>query len=414
MYENNTAPERVIIVSVFTGKPDDEVSLNELCELTNTVGAEIAAIVTQNRDCPDNALYIGSGKLEEIKQLIKTEQANLLIFDDELSPIQLRNLENETDIRVIDRTMLILDIFALHARSNEGKIQVELAQLEYMMLRLTGKGIEMSRLGGGIGTRGPGETKLETDRRHIRKRIESLKEKLSDIEKRREQLRRHRKKSNTPVIAIVGYTNAGKSTLMNRLTDAGVLAQDKLFATLDPTARALTLPDMQRVILIDTVGLIRRLPHNLVKAFRSTLEEAASADLLLNVCDGTNENIADHIAITENLLSELGFENKPMITVINKCDLIEDDCIINTIGKTVFISAKTGEGIDTMLQMISETLPATQVRLKLQLPFDRLQLESLIRENGTVFDAQYNENGMYIDAMVDAMLIKRLQPYIIE
>lgn len=414
MYDNKIDQEKAIIVSVFTGKPDDEISLNELCELADTAGAEVVATAVQNRQSPDNSLYIGSGKLEEIKQLIDTLQANLLIFDDELTPIQLRNLEKATDLRVIDRTMLILDIFALHANSNEGKIQVELAQLQYMLPRLTGKGIEMSRLGGGIGTRGPGETKLETDKRHIRRRIEALKQRLANVEHHRSELRRRRQKNNIPVIAIVGYTNAGKSTLMNRLTNAGVLAQDKLFATLDPTARSLKLPDSRNVILIDTVGLIRRLPHNLIEAFKSTLEEAACADLLLNVCDGTNENVADHIAITRELFSEMGFEDKNMLTVINKCDMINEICPISPIGKTAYISAKTGQGIDDMLQLISDNLPPSQLRLKLQLPFDQLGWEAKIRQNGVVYQTEYNENGMYIDALVDIALVKKLKQFAAE
>ena len=291
----NDAPEVAVLVGIDMGTYDAEVSIDELEELARTAGAVVSARVIQKRDKPDTATYIGSGRILEVKEYCENNDVDLLIFDCELSPSQQRNIENETNIRVIDRTMLILDIFAARARSGEGKIQVELAQLKYSLPRLGGKGKELSRLGGGIGTRGPGETKLESDRRHIRRRIQSLEEDLAEIAKRREQLRHRREKDGVETIAIIGYTNAGKSTLMNALTQAGVLAENKLFATLDPTSRALTLPDGREVMLIDTVGLIRRLPHHLVEAFKSTLEEAANATAILNVCDASDPHCGEHL-----------------------------------------------------------------------------------------------------------------------
>ena len=320
MYDNTERPQRAILISIDTGDYDAEASLEELKELMKSAGGETIATVSQKRDKPDSATCLGSGRLLEVKEFAQANDIDLLVFDCELTPTQIRNLEAETDIRTIDRTMLILDIFALHAKTNEGKLQVELAQLKYLMPRLTGKGREMSRLGGGIGTRGPGESKLETDRRHIRRRIETLKEELSHLADRRNQLRARRSKDGIITAAIVGYTNAGKSTLMNTLTQAGVLSEDKLFATLDPTSRSLKLPNGVSVMMIDTVGLVRRLPHHLVEAFKSTLEEAALADIIINVCDATSEEYQLHLDVTTSLLHDLGCENSPIITVFNKCD----------------------------------------------------------------------------------------------
>ena len=307
---------RALLVSVDTGEYDAQASLDELFELVKSAGADPVLSVTQNLQKIEKGTFVGTGKLAEIAEICESQEIDLLVFDSELSPTQIKNIEAETDVRVIDRTTLILDIFAQRARSKEGKLQVELAQLKYMLPRLTGKGIAMSRLGGGIGTRGPGETKLETDRRHIRRRIESLKEELSDLEKHRQMLRSRRKKDGVITCAIVGYTNAGKSTLMNCLTDAGVLAQDKLFATLDPTSRALKLPSGVTVMMIDTVGLVRRLPHHLVEAFRSTLEEAAQSDIILNVCDASSDEARTHMQVTTDLLESLGCGDTPIITVL--------------------------------------------------------------------------------------------------
>ena len=339
MYENerNERKERVILCSVDTGKFDANISIDELEELARTAGAEVIAKVIQVRPSPDAALFLGVGKLEEIKELYQYQEIDTLIFDDELTPSQQRNIEKFTGFRVVDRTTLILDIFASRARSKEGKLQVELAQLKYMLPRLGGQGHVLSRLGGGIGTRGPGESKLESDRRHIRRRIDSISNELKEVEKHRNLMRRRREKDGVQTVVIVGYTNAGKSTLMNRLSDAGVLAEDMLFATLDPTSRALELPSGRSVMLIDTVGLVRRLPHNLVEAFKSTLEEAACADVILNVCDASSGECAEHLKVTEDLLRELGAIGKPVVSVMNKADLLYDTNSIPTLGCTVFI-----------------------------------------------------------------------------
>ena len=304
MYETEEKQERALLVCLDTGEYDAESSLAELSELVKSAGADPAFTLAQKRPAPDTATCVGSGMAQEVAELCRKEELDLVIFDRELSPTQIRNLEKLCSIRVIDRTMLILDIFALRAQSREGKLQVELAQLKYLLPRLTGQGTALSRLGAGIGTRGPGETKLETDRRHIRRRINSLREQLKGVEAARSEINRRRKKDGTITVALVGYTNAGKSTLMNQLTQAGVLAEDKLFATLDPTARALKLPCGKTVMLIDTVGLLRRLPHHLVEAFKSTLEQAATADIILNVCDASSEEAGEHLAVTNELLQE--------------------------------------------------------------------------------------------------------------
>ena len=302
-YENEVKQETCVLVSVDTGDFDAVASIDELEELAFTAGAAVFAKLIQKRDRPDNATFLGGGKLWELKNICDSNDIDLLIFDGELTPSQQRNIENFTDVRVIDRTMLILDIFALNARTSEGKLQVELAQLKYSLPRLGGKGIEMSRLGGGIGTRGPGESKLESDRRHIHRRIDALEENLETMAKRRDLLRKRRKKNSVTTVAIVGYTNAGKSTLLNALTDAGVLTENKLFATLDPTSRALKLPDGRSVLLVDTVGFISRLPHDLVEAFKSTLEEVVYADLILNVCDASDVEFEDHIRVTKQVIN---------------------------------------------------------------------------------------------------------------
>ncbi|MGN1169742.1 MAG: GTPase HflX, partial [Acutalibacteraceae bacterium] len=382
-------PEKAVLVGVDLGTYDAEDSLDELEELSRTAGAVVAARVIQKRDKPDTATYIGPGRLEEIKEFSENNGVDLLIFDCELSPSQQRNIENETDIRVIDRTMLILDIFAARARSGEGKIQVELAQLKYSLPRLGGKGSELSRLGGGIGTRGPGESKLESDRRHIHRRIQSLENELADIAKRREQLRRRREKDGVETVAIIGYTNAGKSTLMNRLTEAGVLAENKLFATLDPTSRALTLPDGREIMLIDTVGLIRRLPHHLVEAFKSTLEEAANATAILNVCDASDPHCGEHLQVTFDLLSSLGCQNKPIISVMNKCDKAENLYALPNIGRFCMISALTGEGIPQLLATIQLSLPPTRKKAEFLIPYDKGAVASKIREDGVIISEDY-------------------------
>lgn len=412
-YENSQAPEVAMLVGIDTGDYDAEVSIDELEELARTAGAVVCAKVIQKRDRPDSATYVGSGRLEEIKEFAEANDVDLLIFDGELTPSQQRNIENETDIRVIDRTTLILDIFAARARSGEGKIQVELAQLKYSLPRLGGKGTQMSRLGGGIGTRGPGETKLESDRRHIRRRIQSLEEDLREIAKRREQLRTRREKDGVETVAIVGYTNAGKSTLMNALTDAGVLAENKLFATLDPTSRALTLPDGRSVMLIDTVGLVRRLPHHLVEAFRSTLEEAASASVILNVCDASDDCCAEHLAVTKALLNSLGCEGKPIVSVLNKCDLCDNTFVLPAEGKFVMISALNGAGLNNLLAQIQLSLPLTRKKAELLIPYTDAGLVNYIREDGVLLEEEYRGDGVYVKAIVDIRFLEKHKDYII-
>lgn len=412
-YENSQEPEVAVLVSIDMGLYNAQVSMDELEELARTAGAVVAAKIIQKRDKPDSATYVGSGRLEEIKAFTEANDVDLLIFDGELTPSQQRNIEDETDIRVIDRTTLILDIFAARARSNEGKIQVELAQLKYSLPRLGGKGAEMSRLGGGIGTRGPGESKLESDRRHIHRRIQSLQEELVQIAKRRENLRARREKDGVETVAIVGYTNAGKSTLMNTLTNAGVLAENKLFATLDPTSRALTLPDGRTVMLIDTVGLVRRLPHQLVDAFRSTLEEAANATVILNLCDASDECCTEHLNVTMNLLAALGCADKPIISVLNKCDLCGGSFVLPAQGEFVMISAKTGEGLGNLLAKIQLSLPLTRRKAELLIPYNEGGLVNYIREEGILIKEDYRADGIYVKAVVDIQFLDKHKDLIV-
>ena len=414
MYENDIKQEVALLVSVDTGEFDAEVSINELEELAHTAGAEVIGKVIQKKEAPEKATFVGVGKLAEIIAFIDANPVDLLIFDSELSPSQQRNLERLTKVRVIDRTMLILDIFAARARTSEGKLQVELAQLKYSLPRLAGQGIAMSRLGGGIGTRGPGETKLESDKRHIRRRIDKLQEELKALEKRRNQMRKRREKDGVQTVAIVGYTNAGKSTLMNALTDAGVLAENKLFATLDPTSRGLTLPDGRQVMLIDTVGLIRRLPHKLVEAFKSTLEEAAEATVILNVCDASDEHSAEHLEVTRQLLNELGCEGKPIISVMNKCDLVGDIYAMPTFGKTVMISALEKKGFDELLDAILKELPPTRRKAELLIPFSAGAIAARIRKEGAVEEEEYRPEGLYMRATVEMSLLDTIKDYIID
>lgn len=408
---NEENKERAFLISLDCGEYDAESSMAELEELAKTSGAEIIGEMIQKRPAPEAATYMGKGALEEICNFCSNHNIDLIIADGELSPVQIRNIEDLTGVRVIDRTTLILDIFAGRARSSAGKLQVELAQLKYSLPRLSGKGTALSRLGGGIGTRGPGETKLETDRRHIRFRIQNLKAELDKVEKRRVAMHQRRKKNGALCVAIVGYTNAGKSTLMNRLTDAGVLQEDKLFATLDPTARKLVLPDGRQIMLVDTVGLVRRLPHQLVDAFRSTLEEAVWADVILNVCDASSDECAEHIKVTESVLSDLGCSGKPIINVLNKCDK-PTELDFDFFENSVKISAATGDGIDSLLAAIENALPKDRKRVKILLPFDKMKLSSIVRD-GTVHSEEYTENGVLYDATVNISDIKQLKDYII-
>ena len=402
-----------MLVSVDIGEYDAEQSIAELAELVDTAGGETVIKIIQKRPTYDSASCIGSGMLAEIADKCKELDVDQIIFDSELTATQIRNIEKATDCYTIDRTMLILDIFAQRATTKEGRLQVELAQNKYRLPRLAGMGLKLSRLGGGIGTRGPGETKLETDKRHIRARIQTLSKELKDIEKRRGLARERRKKDNVLVCAIVGYTNVGKSTLINTLTDAGVLAENKLFATLETTSRAIELPDGRSVLLVDTVGLIRRLPHHLVEAFKSTLEEAANADVILHICDASAEDVKEQAEVTMKLLSELGCEGIPVITVLNKCDLIEGIDNLDTAGiaDTVKISAKLGKGIPQLLEAIEKALPETSKRMKICLPFNMAGLLNLIREKGEVYSEEYREDGIYADVLVDIKILPKIKAY---
>ncbi|MBQ8005058.1 MAG: GTPase HflX, partial [Clostridia bacterium] len=372
-YNENGLEARAVLVALqMRGMTADEVDkgLDELERLLDTAGGEVFARVVQAKDTPDIRTVVGSGKAAEIGEICKANDIDLVVFDCELSPSQIRNLEDETDVRVIDRSMLILDIFALHAVSGEGKLQVELAQLKYTAPRLIGKGLEMSRLGGGIGTRGPGESKLESDRRHMKRRITALEEELRELDKNRSTMRAARDRSGIAKVAIVGYTNAGKSTLLNRLTDAGILAEDKLFATLDPTTRKFELPSGENVLLTDTVGFIRKLPHHLVKAFKSTLDEAVYADILLILIDASDDECEAELAVTQKLLSDLGASGKPTLYVFNKCDMAEELPGLASEEKEdiFYISAKTGEGIDKMICRLEELVRAGKKRLVFTIP----------------------------------------------
>lgn len=413
MYENEKRIEKAVLVCVDTGAYDAERSLDELQELANTAGATVISKVIQKKDSFDPATVLGSGRLLEVAEFVKNNEIDVVIMDNELSPAQQKNIENTMNTKVIDRTTLILDIFAQRARTSEGRLQVELAQLRYRLPRLMGMGTSLSRLGGGIGTRGPGETKLESDRRHIRRRIHALEEQLEELEQRRGYLHQRRKKDGVISVAIVGYTNVGKSTLLNTLTDAGVLAQDMLFATLDPTSRALTLPDGRKVMLVDTVGLVSRLPHHLVEAFKSTLEEAVNADLILNVCDVSSPDFDNQLEVTMQVLKELGAEQVPVLTVLNKCDLVEIPPM--TVDKhTAAISAKDGIGLETLLQKIAANLPETHRRLQLLIPYDKTGISNEIRINGKVMTEDYRADGVFLDALVDVKICHKVQDYIVK
>ena len=414
MYENKTEdlPVKAVLACVDTGEFDAEVSIAELAELAATANAEVVGEVIQRKQSYDPATCMGAGRLEELKEQLDALEAELVIFDHELTGVQVRNIEDILEVRVIDRTTLILDIFAQRARTKEGKLQVELAQQKYRLPRLVGMGTALSRLGGGIGTRGPGETKLETDKRHIRRRIEALEDELRELEKHRNFARSRRKKDGVLCAAIVGYTNVGKSTLMNALTDAGVLAENKLFATLDITSRSIELPDGRSVMLIDTVGLIRRLPHDLVEAFKSTLEEAAVSDIILNVQDLSSTEREQQAKVTADLLSDLGCDGIPVINVLNKADaalypdtVFEDD-------NNVMISALHHDGFDRLLRCIMANLPETARRMKLLVPYDKTAFIGKIRVDGKVFSEEYCETGTLIDALVDVKLVKEAENYI--
>ena len=416
LHELNELEERVILVAVEMDERssrsamDTDACLDELEELVKTAGATAVARSVQKRERIHPGHYLGTGKIEELKAMLLAYDATGIVCDDELSPAQLRNLEQMLGTKVMDRTIVILDIFAARALSGEGKIQVELAQLKYRLSRLTGMGASMSRLGGGIGTRGPGEKKLETDRRYIKERIAELNKDAQEIRTHRELLRAQRSKKGTPVISLVGYTNAGKSTILNRLSDAGVLAEDKLFATLDPTSRKLVLPSGMAVLLVDTVGFVSRLPHNLVEAFKSTLEEAAWSDVIIRVADAGDEQREEQLAVTDEVLDGLDCTDIPRLTVYNKCDkpntLSFDPDILLT-------SAKTGYGLDTLLQKLDELLSDRVHTIRVLLPYDKLGLAAPMRERGSVQMEEYREDGLYLEGIVKTEDLHCFEGYLV-
>jgi len=403
--------ERVILVGVAMQRQEEETkaSIEELEDLAKTAGAKTVGIMIQNRDKIHPGTYIGKGKIEEVREALYDLGATGIICDDELSPVQLRNLERELGTKVIDRTILILDIFARHAHTKEGKLQVELAQLRYTLTRLTGLGESLSKLGGGIGTRGPGEKKLEMDRRHIRDRISILKAELVELQKHRDLLREGRKKLGKPMIAIVGYTNAGKSTILNQLTDAGVLQEDKLFATLDPTTRNLSLPEGKEILLTDTVGFVRKLPHHLIQAFKSTLEEAAYADILLHVVDSSSPQAHRHMEVVYETLYKLGAGEKPVLTIFNKIDKEGSDPSLKDLRafKTINMSAINGVGFDQMLRLLEEKLQEDKVLIKTTIPYDQGSTLQAIRIYGQILKESYENDGTYIEAYVDHFLLNK-------
>jgi GTP-binding protein HflX len=411
MIELEERPERALLVGLDTGTEDTDALLEELEELATTAGAEVIATVTQKLPCPEKATFIGTGKLEEITEFCKDNDIDLLIFDTELSPTQQRNIEQTSGVRTIDRTLLILDIFSGRAHSGEGRIQVELARYRYLLPRLAGQGQNLSRQGGIGMRRGAGESKLETDKRHIRRRIHALNEQLKEIEIRRENQRKRRQKNGIPTVAIVGYTNAGKSTLMNYLTDAGVLVENMLFATLDPTARGLKLPDGRNVMLVDTVGLIRKLPHHLVEAFHSTLEEATDADVILNVCDLSNPEADEHLKVTRELLAELGCGETPILSVFNKVDLVDDPSLLPR--ESIGISAVTGAGVDALLDAIAQALPPTRVRVEMLLPFHKGEIAPILRKNGVIHAEEYVAEGLQLDCTIDKLDAQKYSDYVV-
>mgnify|MGYP005759240287 FL=1 len=403
MYETAEKKERVILVGVSLADSDDaEQSLNELEELAGTAGALCVGRILQKREQMHPATYLGRGKTEELKDLIWETRADGIICDDELSPSQIGNLRDELDVKIMDRTLLILDIFAARASTSEGKIQVELAQLRYRQSRLTGLGTSLSRLGGGIGTRGPGEKKLEMDRRLIKGRISQLAKELKEVKRHRQLTRESRAKSRIPVIAIVGYTNAGKSTLLNHLTGADILAEDKLFATLDPTTRNLKLPGGQEVLLTDTVGFIRKLPHHLIEAFKSTLEEAKYADILLHVVDASNPQMDQQMHVVYETLRELEASDKPVITAFNKKDRFEGEYAPRDFQaeRTAFISAKTGEGVEELLSCVEDVLREQKVEIEQIYPYSDAGKIQLIRKYGELEKEEYTQEGIYVRAYV--------------
>lgn len=411
--------ERAILVGLRTGETrtvqgisEADISIDELKELADTAGATVVAQLIQNRAARDAAFLVGKGKIEEVRLLVQTENANLVIFDEDITPSQQRNIEEVLGVKAIDRTGLILDIFAQRARSREGRIQVELAQLEYTLPRLSGKGTMLSRLGGGIGTRGPGETKLETDRRHIRSKIEYLKGQLKDIRKRRNILRVERIKNRVPMVSLVGYTNTGKSSLLNALCDADAYAENKLFATLDTTTRRLYLDEQSHVLLTDTVGFIRRLPHKLLDAFKSTLEETVFSDAIVIVADTSDPYVVDQIHIVDEILAELGVSDKPTVIALNKIDKPgESHGPLSADREVVEVSALTHEGLDTLKSCLKKMLFKAKARYRLKIPFSEGSVLSWLYENGKVLSVDYDESSTLIDVELDTTSAQRVAAF---
>lgn len=412
LFELKEEKERVILVGVATRENEDvQDSLDELEELVETAGAQTVGRVVQSREGIHPGYYVGTGKLEEIQMAVRALDATGIVCDDELSPSQMNNLERELECKVMDRTVVILDIFASRAKTSEGKIQVELAQLRYRAARLTGLGTSLSRLGGGIGTRGPGEKKLEVDRRLIKTRISQLKRELEQVKHHRELLREGRKKDNLLTGAIVGYTNAGKSTLLNTLTHAAVLEEDKLFATLDPTTRVLELPRKQKMYLTDTVGFIRKLPHHLIEAFKSTLEEAKYADVIIHVVDASNPQMDEQMFVVYQTLKELGVENKKVVTLFNKQDKVEEEKIFRDFQAdyVLKISARTGQGLTEFKEVMEKILTENQIYLERNYGYQEAGKIQLIRKYGQLLVEEYTSEGIHVKARVPASIYGKIE-----
>lgn len=406
--------EKAILVGVEweAGRVIHMPDLDELAALAESAGAQIVGRVLQRRDRPDRATFIGQGKVQEVSEIFREEGADLVIFDDELAPAQQRNLEEAIGGKVLDRTGLILDIFAARARTNEAKLQVEMAQLHYLLPRLTGQGKALSRLGGGIGTRGPGESQLETDRRRIRHRLAILSDELEEVRRSRDLQRRPRQRAGRPLVVLVGYTNAGKSTLFHRLTGAEVERMNQLFCTLDPTIRLVTLPNRQEIFLSDTVGFIRKLPHDLVESFRATLEETVQADLLIHVLDGSHPQVEEQFQAVMEVLKELGATEKPIITVVNKTDMLTNEFtaarLLADAGKGAIISALTGEGVDGLIGTVMDSLSEQIRRTSFLIPFKESRALALLHEHGRVFTEEFQPDGVYVEAEIDQIWAGRI------
>ena len=409
----NEIEEKAILIAICPQNKEEEVNsaIDELEELAKTAGASTLVKVIQNRDKPHPATYFGKGKVEELKEMIDQYEITTIICDDELSPAQLKNLSEALDVKIVDRPILIMDIFARHAHTKEGILQVEMAQMRYRLSRLSGLGKSLSRLGGGIGTRGPGEKKLETDKRHIRRRIDMLKEELEKIHSSRHLLREGRAKQGKPIIAIVGYTNAGKSTLLNHLTDAGVLQEDMLFATLDPTTRNMVLPEGKEVLLVDTVGFIRKLPHHIVEAFKSTLEEVVYADVLIHMVDASNPDANKHIQVVHETLQELGAEKTPMLTLLNKCDRdnVDEDLWDEKAFANIRVSALTGDGIRKVLEALEQHLLQGQRLMNIIVPYHQGQILQKLRTYGQILEESYVNEGTYVEVYIEEAYINKYE-----